>query len=175
MKLDCLGQQESVEALVLGMEALGRAIPEAQARRLADESQGFPQHIHGYLSGACAIYDACGSLDSASALDEALALGRKARTAFYNRRLNALLDRDAMQPVINAMAAADTNAMTRRQAATAIESALAGDGAAAVDSAIAHGVLSADDDGLLRFAIPSLHAYMLEHERRRGERQQQAT
>ena len=65
--------------------------------------------------------------------------------------------------------------MTRRQAATAIESALAGDGAAAVDSAIAHGVLSADDDGLLRFAIPSLHAYMLEHERRRGERQQQAT
>ncbi len=48
-------------------------------------------------------------------------------------------------------------------------------GAAAVDSAIAHGVLSADDDGLLRFAIPSLHAYMLEHELRRGERQQQAT
>ena len=175
MKLDCLGQQESVEALVLGMEALGRAIPEAQARRLADESQGFPQHIHGYLSGACAVYDACGSLDSASALDEALALGRKARTAFYNRRLNALLDRDAMQPVINAMAAAGTNAMTRRQAATAIESALAGDGAAAVDSAIAHGVLSADDDGLLRFAIPSLHAYMLEHELHRGERQRQAT
>ena len=48
------------------------------------------------------------------------------------------------------------------------------DGGAAVDSAIAHGVLSAVDDGLLRFAIPSLHTYMLAHELRRGERQQQA-
>ena len=168
VKLDCLGHEESVEALVLGMEALGRQIPEAQARRLADESQGFPQHIHGYLTAACAAYDAYGSMESASAMAQALALGRKARTAFYNRRLNALLDRDSMQPIINAMAETNTNAMTRRQAATAIDSAQGGDGTAAVDSAIAHGVLSVEDDGLLRFAVPSLHAYMLQHERHRG-------
>ena len=169
IELDCLGHEESVEALVLGLEVLGRKIPEAQAERLANESQGFPQHIHGYLSGACAAYDAFGSLESASALEEALARGRNARTAFYNRRLNSLLDRDSMQPVISAMAEAGTNAVTRRQAATAIASTQGGSGTAAVDSAIAHGVLSVDDDGLLRFGIPSFHAYMLEHERHRGE------
>ena len=168
IKLDCLGHKETVEAFVLGMEALGRAIPEAQAEHLADESQGFPQHIHGYLRAACASFDTWGSLEAANAVDEALALGRQARTAFYNRRLNALPDRDAMQPVINAMAEAGTTAMTRRQAAAAIESAQGGDGTAAVDSAIAHGVLSVEDDGQLRFAIPSFHAYMLEHERHRG-------
>ena len=168
VKLNCLGHEESVEAFMLGMKALRREIPEAQARRLADESQGFPQHIHGYLTAACAAYDACGSMESASAMDQALALGRNARTAFYNRRLNALLDRDSMRPIINAMAEANTSAMTRRQAATAIESAQGGDGIAAVDSAIAHGVLSVEDDGLLRFAVPSLHAYMLQHERHRG-------
>ena len=168
IKLGCLDREKSVEAFVLGMKALGREVPEVQARRLADASQGFPQHIHGYLSGACAAYDECGSLEPVSALDKALALGGKARTAFYNRRLNALLDRDSMQPVVNAMAEARTTAMTRRQAATAIESAQGGDGTAAVESAIAHGVLSVDDDGLLRFGIPSFHAYMLEHERHRG-------
>ena len=168
IQLECLGHKDSVEAFVLGMKALGRDIPKAQARCLANESHGFPQHIHGYLSGACAAYDACGSLESESAMNEALALGRKARTAFYNRRLNSLLDRDAMQPVIDAMAEAGTNAMTRRQAATAIESAHGGEGAAAVDSAIAHGVLSVSDDGLLRFGIPSFHAHMLQHERHRG-------
>ena len=170
VKLGCLGHEESVEAFVLGMKALGRAVPNAQAKRLADESQGFPQHIHGYLSSACAAYDASGSLESAGALDEALALGHKARAAFYNRRLNALLDRDSMQPVINAMAEAGTAAITRRQAVTVIESAQGGDGTAAVDSAVAHGVLSIEDDGLLRFGIPSFHAYMLEHERHRGAR-----
>ena len=163
-----MGIEEAVEAFVLGMKALGRDIPKAQARCLAKESQGFPQHIHGYLNGACAAYDAYGSLESESAMNEALALGRKARTAFYDRRLNALLDRDAMQPVIDAMAEAGTDAMTRRQAEMAIESAHGGDGAAAVDSAVAHGVLSMDDDGLLRFGIPSFHAHMLQRERRRG-------
>ena len=64
--------------------------------------------------------------------------------------MNALLDRDAMQLVIDAMAEGRTDAMTRRQAATSIESAHGGDGTAAVDSAIAHGVLSMDDDDLLR-------------------------
>ena len=167
IKLDCLGIEEAVEAFVLGMEALGRDIPKAQACRLAKESQGFPQHIHGYLNGACAAYDAYGSLESESAMNEALAFGRKARTALYNRRLNALLDRDAMQPVIDAMAEAETDAMTRRQATMAIESAHGG-GAAAVDSAIAHGVLSVADDGLLRFGISSFHAHMLQRERRRG-------
>ena len=73
-----------------------------------------------------------------------------------------------MRPVIDAMVEADANAMTRRQAATAIESAQGGDGTAAVDSAIEHGVLAVDDHGLLRFAIPSFHAYMLRHERHRG-------
>ena len=168
IQLGCLGREESVEAFVLGMKALGREVPEAQAQRLAEESQGFPQHIHGYLNGACTAYDACGSLETESAMDEALALGRKARTAFYNRRLNSLLDRDAMQPIIDAMAEAGADAMTRRQAATAIESAQGGDGIEAVDSAIAHGVLSVDDDGLLRFGIPSFHAHMMQHERHRG-------
>lgn len=170
IKLDCLGREESVDAIALGMGALGREISRAQAGLLADESQGFPQHIHGYLGGACAAYDECGSLRSASALDRAVALGREARTAFYNRRLNALLDRDAMRPIIEAMLAAETNAMTRRQAVAAVESAHGGDGATAVDSAIAHGVLSVDDRGLLSFGIPSFHAYMEEHERHRGER-----
>lgn len=170
IKLDCLGREESVEAFALGMAALGREISAAQAGLLADESQGFPQHIHGYLGGACAAYDASGgSLQSTSAFNRALALGREARTAFYNRRLNALLDRDAMRPIIEAMLAAETSAMTRRQAAAAVESAHGGDGAAAVDSAVAHGVLSVDDRGLLSFGIPSFHAYMEEHERHRGE------
>ena len=169
IQLDCLGHEESVEALVMGMAALGREIPEPQAERLAAESHGFPQHIHGYLHGACAAYDACGTLQSERAFNQALALGREARTAFYNRRLNALLDRDAMRPIILAMLAAGTNAMTRRQAAAAIESAHGGDGAAAVDSAVAHGVLSVDEHGLLSFGIPSFHAYMAQHERHRGE------
>ena len=59
--------------------------------------------------------------------------------------------------------------MTRRQAAMAIESAQGGDGNAAVDSAIKPGVLSAAVNGLLRFGMHSFHAYMLQHERHRGE------
>ena len=169
IKLECLAHEDAVEAVALGMEALGRGIDESQARLLATESQGFPQHIHGYLSGACAVYDAHGSLRPPGAFDAALALGREARRAFYNRRLNSLPDRDAMRPIINAMVAGNTNALTRRQAAAAVASAHGDDGTAVVDGAIGHGVLSVDDRGMLSFGIPSFHEHMRDQERHRGE------
>ena len=169
LKLECLAHEDAVEAFALGMEALRRPIDESQARLLAAESQGFPQHIHGYLSGACTVYDARGSLQPPGAFDAALALGREARQAFYDRRLNSLPDRDAMRPIIDAMVAADTNALTRRQAAVAVAAAHGGDGVAAVDGAIAHGVLSVDDQGMLSFGIPSFHLYMRDQERHRGK------
>ena len=129
----------------------------------------FPQHIHSYLSGACTVYDAHGSLRSPGTFEAALALGREARQAFYNRRLNSLPDRDAMRPIIDAMVAADTNALTRRQAAAAVAAAHGDDGTAVVDGAIEHGVLSADDRGMLSFGIPSFHEHMRDQERHRGE------
>ena len=65
------------------MNALGHDIAEPSATALAKASQGFPQHIHGYLTGA---------------LEQALQAGDQARADYYATRLDMLSDQDAMLP-----------------------------------------------------------------------------
>ena len=48
-----LSPAEAFEAVYDGLLALGHDVPELCAERLAQASMGFPQHIHGYLAGAC--------------------------------------------------------------------------------------------------------------------------
>ena len=52
IELRSLSDDESVEAVERNMTALGHGISEACVAALAQASQGFPQHVHGYLNGA---------------------------------------------------------------------------------------------------------------------------
>ena len=54
------------------MLALGREVPKASAQALATASIGFPQHIHGYLTGACDAISWRGCLAEGAPLSEAL-------------------------------------------------------------------------------------------------------
>ena len=46
-----LSADDAVKAIAGNMLAMGYDIPEATVAALAEASQGFPQHIHGYLAG----------------------------------------------------------------------------------------------------------------------------
>ena len=52
IRLAPLSRPEALEAIDRNMRAMGHEITEESVVALAKASQGFPQHIHGYLKGA---------------------------------------------------------------------------------------------------------------------------
>ena len=52
-----LPDDDALDAIKGNMQALGHGIPEACAEALSKASQGFPQHIHGYLAAALQAID----------------------------------------------------------------------------------------------------------------------
>lgn len=133
---------------------------------LAKASQGFPQHIHGYLAGALAAIAQHGRLAEGAALKTALAAGHGARTDYYNDRLSALPDQDAVLPVVEFMARHSRQSLRRAEAVEALDNAGL-DGDDVVEQAIAHGVLTVDVEGDVSFGIPSFHSHMAERLKKR--------
>ena len=158
MALAPLSAKEALEAVGGNMSAMGYEIPEASVAALAEASQGFPQHIHGYLRGAVEAIDEHGSLEPGTALDAALKAGDQARTDYYDARLSMLADQDAMLPVIETMLATGRESLRRAEAIEVVNKA-AFDGENTVRQAVAHGVLTLDRGGV-SFGTPSFRHHM---------------
>lgn len=167
--LACLSREESLEAIRRGFEKAVGKMPSAVADKLADASQGFPQHINGYLQGAQAAYRKHGDLHSKAAAVDALALGDDVRVSYYNARLQASKARDEMVALAGALAAGGIGSMRRRDAERAISRADAEfDGRDAIERAIRHGVLTQTDEDNVLFGIPSFRKHLVEVEGRQG-------
>ena len=142
-------------------------ISEPCVAALADASQGFPQHVHGYLQGAVGAIAKHGGLAFGPSLADALEAGDRARADYYDTRLSMLGDQDAMLAVIETMLETGRASLRRSEAVEAVDKALF-DGEDAVREAIKHGVLTLQKGGL-SFGIPSFRDHMKnEHRQRRS-------
>ena len=158
MALGCLSEEEALEAIGRSMAALGHAIPETCVAVLALASQGFPQHIHGYLSGALEAIAKHGALTPGRSLDDALRAGDKARAHYYDARLAMLENQNAMLAVVRAMRMNNRDCLWQEDAVAAIEAA-SFDGERTVREALKHGVLTVAR-GRVGFGIPSFREHM---------------
>ena len=155
-----LPDDDALDAIKGNMQALGHVIPEPCADALAKASQGFPQHIHGYLAAALQAIDEHGGLAEGPALESALQAGHQARADYYDSRLRLL---QGINPCNAGRRDGSTGA-----SALAIEDAVREldtdgfNGREALDKAIAHGVLAEDPLGAVSFGIPSFHGYVVE-------------
>ena len=173
IRLGRLSDAEAVEAIARGLANQGHDVPQESAMALAAASQGFPQHVHGYLAGALSAIAEHGHLADDAALQSALVAGHEHRDAYYDLTADKMApDRGVIHPVVQRMRDRNATVLTRKDAAAAVsESGLDGD--AVVRQAIEHGVLELDR-GEVSFGIPSFHAHMrksldraIRHERRR--------
>lgn len=156
-----LSEPESFEAIDQGLLALGHEVPKTSAQALATASMGFPQHIHGYLAGACEAISRHGCLAEGAPLSEALAAGDRARVAYYEGRLRLMSNSRAMLALVGAMNQRQENFLDMDAATKALDEA-SFDGAAIAREAIEHGVLTRNARSELSFGIPSFHSYMQE-------------
>ena len=162
-----LSSAEAFEAIHDGLLALGHDVPHSCAKALAEASMGFPQHIHGYLAGACEAISRHERLADGASLREALAIGDKARVTYYEGRLRLMSNSRAMLAVIGAMAERGMRNLDV-DATTKVLDDASFDGPSVVREAIEHGVLTRNARSELSFGIPSFHGYMeewLEEER----------
>lgn len=161
LRLGTMAIDDAEEAIAGAMQALGGEIPKQGAATLAQMSQGFPQHIHGYIKGACAAYDKHGGLDSRAAIDDAAEYGHRQRQDHYQDRLAALgaANRSAM---LNVAATMLDRGVERLDWDAAVEAARAKreNPEAVIEAAVARGVLAEAEDGTVGFGIPSFFAYM---------------
>ena len=164
LSLPMLSADESIEAIQLGVAATGLGqVPVDFAQRIAAESSGFPQHIHGYVEGCVLALDRHGTLATEQAQSDALANGCESRTRYYESRLASM--RREHRPAVLALAAqADVGetpvaeAVAERIMGDAV-AGNGGNGAQALQEAIEKGVLSALLDGQVVFPIPSFQNY----------------
>ena len=152
---------EAEEAISGALRALGGAIPQPAASTLAQMSQGFPQHVHGYIEGACFAYDEHGGLESSGAVDEAADYGNRLHQDHYQSRLAAMgaANRSAM---LNIAAMMLGRCVDRLDWDDAVEAAAAkrANPESVVEAAVERGVLAESEDGTLGFGIPSFFTYM---------------
>ena len=166
LSLRMLSMDESVEAIRLGVEATGLGhVPVDFARRVATESRGFPQHIHGYVEGCVLALDGHGTLATELAQNSALAQGRESRTRYYESRL-ASMRREHRRAVLALAARADASEtpVADDVAERIMGDAIAGGedtGAQALQEAVEKGVLSVLLNGHVVFPIPSFRDYAL--------------
>ena len=161
LRLGTMAIDDAEEAIAGALQVLGGEIPQQGAATLAQMSQGFPQHIHGYVKGACFAYDKHGGLDSATAIKDAADYGDQLRREHYQSRLAALgaANRSAMLSVTETMLDKGVDRL-------AWDDAVAGAAAkraqpeAVVEAAVERGVLVESEDGTVGFGMPSFFAYM---------------
>ena len=164
LSLPMLSADESIEAIRLGVAAtdLGQ-VPIGFAQRIATESGGFPQHIHGYVESCVLALEKYGTLATEQAQCDALAEGRESRTRYYESRLASM--RREHRPAVLALAvhadageAPVADAVAERIMGDAV-AGNGGTGAQALQEAIEKGVLAALLDGQIVFPIPSFQDY----------------
>ena len=160
IQLRPLPHDDALDAIKGNLQALGHTIPEACVDTLANASQGFPQHIHGYLAGALQAIEEHGGFDEGPSLQAALQAGRQARTDYYDSRLRLLQGIKPMQTLAGLMDQRGTIALAIEDAVAELNRA-GFNGQEALDKAIAHGVLAEDSPGAVSFGIPSFHGYMV--------------
>ena len=167
LSLQMLSADESIEAIRLGVAATGLGeVPADFARRLATESGGFPQHVHGYVESCALALERHATLATEEAQRSALAEGRESRTRFYESRL-ASMRRQHRRGVLALAAHVDSGeAQVAEDAAERIMGdAVAGSGATgaqALQEAVEKGVLSVLLSGHVVFPIPSFQDYARE-------------
>lgn len=164
LTLSTLSVEESIEAVQRGVEAAGAGkVPRSLAEAIADESKGFPQHIHGYLGGCLDALEKHDSLDSEPAQRVALEAGREARRQYYESRLRSM--RDECQAGILALALAlppEASPLADIEAERILDEAGAKRGVTGretMQEAIEKGVLTRLLGGTVAFPIPSFHDY----------------
>lgn len=171
LRLALMTIDEAEEAIAGALQALGGDIPKQSAAALAKMSQGFPQHLHGYIEGACFAYDKHGGLDSSTALAEAADYGHRRRQEHYQGRLAALgiANRSAM---LNVAATMQSSGVDRLDWDDAVQAAAAKrqNPESVIEAAVERGVLAEYEDGTVGFGIPSFFAYMGEQIRERERR-----
>ena len=163
LTLAALSHEEAVEAVTRGLQALGHDINAAAADALARASMGFPQHIHGYLEGACEAIRRHGSGDSANALRTALANGDAARRRYYEGRLGSMAHPRLMLELAARMERNGCESLPWNEAVRVLAPP-AGNAAQAEEAlvdGVARGVLTRDMLHDVSFSIPSFHAFMV--------------
>ena len=161
IQLRPLPPEDALDAISGNMQALGHTIPQACAEALAQASQGFPQHIHGYLAAAQQAIREHGGVEEGPSLRAALQAGHQARNDYYDSRLRLLQGIKPMQALADVMDRNGIQALAIEDAVRELDTA-GFDGQAATNKAIAHGVLAEDPPGAVSFGIPSFHGYMVE-------------
>ena len=162
LTLGLLQRDETMQAIVLGLDALGHRIGEEQAAALAAASMDFPQHIHGYLAGALEAAEMHGSLESTAALADALQHGHRERVDYYNGRLDSM-SVENKQRCLMALTRCMVESGVDRVDWEEAKAAMGTDNAKAVlDDAVARGVLTKDALANVSFGIPSFRQYMAE-------------
>ena len=174
LRLGSMAIDDAEEAIAGALQALGGEISKQGATTLAHRSQGFPQHIHGYVRGACAAYDEHGGLDAAAAIDAAAAYGDRLRQGHYQGRLAAMgaANRSAMLDVAAAMLERGVDWLDWDDAVAAARGKR-DNAEAVVAAAVERGVLAESEDGTVGFGVPSFLAFMGEQVRDRERRQAQ--
>lgn len=161
-----LDHSDALQAIVLGLDAMGHRVSEEQATALAEASMGFPQHIHGYLRGALQAAAEHGGLGTDAALKSALAFGDQQRVSYYQERLRSMEWPSRMLALAKHMVESDKRIVFWDEAvaalsasnATGIETADAND---VLADAISKGVLTTDEFRRVSFGIPSFHDHMV--------------
>lgn len=160
IQLRPLPHEDALDAIAGNMRALGHTIPQVCANALAEASQGFPQHIHSYLAAAQQAIGEHGGLAEGPSLQVALQAGHQARNDYYDSRLRLLQGIKPMRALAGVMDRNGTQALAIEDAVQELDTA-GFDGQAAINKAIAHGVLAEDPPGAVSFGIPSFHGYMV--------------
>ena len=160
IQLGPLIHNETLDAINGNLLEMGHAIPGVCADALAKASQGFPQHIHGYLAAAIQAIEEHGGLNEGASLQAALQAGHQARTDYYDSRLRLLQGIKPMQTLAGVMDQRGESALAIEDAVLELDKA-GFNGREALDKAIAHGVLAEDLPGAVSFGIPSFHGYMV--------------
>ena len=153
-QLDLLSHDETVAAVYHGLANLDVKMSKDAAEELAKAAMRFPQHVHGYIEAAIDVHEERGEVDSPQALAEILRIGQCAREEYYVGRMSAVGRADKVYPLVEYMSGRESDVVTWSKAESIV-------GAEIVDAAVHHGVLSATEDGVLSFGIPSFRNYMI--------------
>ena len=158
--LRSLDAKDTYDVFDKTLEQLGhRDVPTKSFGELVEASQGFPQHVNGYLDGAHRALLQHGRLEGKS-LEEALRYGDERRVDYYNQRLATEHLHRPMTTLVAAMEQDRPTPLNYHDALKVLEQA--GFGKRELEGAIAHGALSCDSDDRVSFGIPSFHSYMVD-------------
>ena len=116
-----LPPEDALDAIAGNLRAFGHAIPAACAQALAEASQGFPQHLHGYLAAALRAIDEHGCLGEGAPLRTALEAGHQARTDYYDGRLRLLRGIAPMRTLARALEQRPAKSLATQDAASTLD------------------------------------------------------